>query len=76
MGRRYQVPKQQLDVISAGQKEVVRSEGGLYPAVDPTMAGDDDDDDVDDDDDDDHILTAVHIVAQTPVVVSVYCNIS
>jgi len=34
MGRRYQVPKQQLDVISAGQKEVVRSEGGLYPAVD------------------------------------------
>ena len=55
---------------------MVRSEGGLYPAVDPTMAGDDDDDDVDDDDDDDHILTAVHIVAQTPVVVSVYCNIS
>jgi len=34
MGRRYQVPKQQLDVISAGQKEVVRSEGSLYPAVD------------------------------------------
>jgi len=44
MGRRYQVPKQQLDGISAGQKEVVRSEGGLYP-VDQrwlmTMADDD-----------------------------------